>query len=223
MIKTITEDKINSNKEEFLRLLRSVNIEGAYIDDLVNWMESSDFFTAPASTKYHNSVKGGLCDHCLNVYKNIFKVYDLARESNPAINYSKDTLTVVALLHDISKVNFYESYIQNKKIYSEQGTKHDNMGKFDWFAEEAFKVKEDDERVLGGDHGFNSMMLVNRFIPLTYEESVAILNHHCGFDNNFVNRDLSSIVNRYPLVTILHMADWLSTYVDENVIPTKDE
>lgn len=217
MNKVISPEQKEQNKATFISFLRQINIEGACIDELIDYLTNSDFFDAPASTKYHNSIAGGLCDHCLNVHRNILKFYEEAHRVNPKIEYSMDTLIVVSLLHDLSKINFYEAYIQNKKIYSDQGTKHDNMGKFDWFAEEAYKVKEDTERMLGGDHGFNSMMLVNRFIPLTYEESVAILNHHCGFDNNFVNRELSSILNRYPLVTLLHMADWFSTYIDENI------
>lgn len=212
---TLTDEQIESNKQTFLSLLQSVQIEGALIEDLVKYLEGSDFFEAPASTKYHNSFKGGLCAHCLNVYDSLMFLYQQAKAYRPELDYPQDSLIVVALLHDLSKANFYEPTIVNKKVYSDQGTKKDNLGKFDWFSEESYKVRELSERVIGGDHGFNSMMLVNRFIPLTYEESIAILNHHCGFDNGFVNKEMSAILNRYPLVSLLHMADWFSTYTIE--------
>ena len=54
-------------KEEFLMLLRSVNREG--MDELINFIEKSDFFKAPASTRFHGSNEGGLLEHSLNVYK----------------------------------------------------------------------------------------------------------------------------------------------------------
>lgn len=209
MVKEISDETILANREEFISLIKELKtIEGARIDELLTFLDESDFYTAPASTKYHNSVKGGLCDHSLNVYRNILAVYERARQTNPGLKeYPRETLIVVSLLHDISKTNFYEACIQNEKVYSDQGTKHDNLGKFEWIAKEGFKVADESKRMLGGDHGFNSVALLGRYIPLTYEETVAILNHHCGFDNGFVNKELSSILNRYPLVTILHIAD----------------
>ena len=67
----ITNEKIEQNKQEFISLLRTNKREGARIEELISKLENSDFFTAPASTKYHASYKGGLCQHCLNVYNNL--------------------------------------------------------------------------------------------------------------------------------------------------------
>ena len=63
----LSEDQITRNKEQFISLLRGVTREGSNIEGLINKLCSSDFFTAPASTKYHGAFKGGLCRHCLDV------------------------------------------------------------------------------------------------------------------------------------------------------------
>ena len=97
-------------KQRFLKLLRSTNREG--IEELIKFLENSDFFTAPASTKFHGDYEGGLLEHSL-------KVYDILCEKvkNPGIelNVSEDTLKIVALLHDICKVNFYKIDYRNAK------------------------------------------------------------------------------------------------------------
>ena len=212
----LTPEQIEKNKIDFLKLIAEIDIDGADTQGLVDFLDSTDFFSAPASTQYHANYKGGLCEHSLNVYRNLKSLYEEYKAYLPN-EYDNNSLLVVGLLHDISKANYYESYVMNKKIYSENGMKHDNMGKFDWFAEEAFKVKDAHERMVGGTHGFNSMMLVGRYIPLTYEESVAILNHHAGMDDKNATYDLSAILNKYPLATLLHLADMVSTFLNERM------
>lgn len=212
----LTEEQQAANKQAFIELVNSISIEGFLKEELLAFLEESDFYTAPASTKYHNSFKGGLCDHSLNVYQHLVDLYTKFQADFPNTTYSLDTLKVVALFHDLSKVNFYEPEIRNKKVYTETGTKKDNMGKFDWISEEGFKVREAEGRAVGGTHGFNSLMVVNRFVPLTYEESVAILNHHMNTNDGQVLYDLTDICNKYPLVTLLHIADLMATYFTEN-------
>ena len=55
-----------TNKERFIELLRSTKREG--IEKLIDFLEKTDFFTAPASTRFHSSYEGGLLQHSLNVY-----------------------------------------------------------------------------------------------------------------------------------------------------------
>lgn len=207
----LTKEQIESNKDEFLKLISEINIEGADTAGLVNFLIEHDFFTAPASTVYHLSTDGGLCLHSLNVYKTLQFLSDTYFPGR----YDKSSLLAVGLLHDISKVDFYEKTVINKKKYNEQGTKHDNLGKFDWFSEDAFRVKEPQNRFLAGSHEENSMLLVSQYIPLTMEETVAILHHHCNSNDGNQLLDLSNILNRYPLLSLLHMADFLSTFVLE--------
>ena len=49
----------------FMALLRSTGREG--IEKLLSYLEKSDFFEAPASTKFHGNYKGALCVHSLGV------------------------------------------------------------------------------------------------------------------------------------------------------------
>lgn len=228
----LTQEQINANKEKFLSLIQTINIEGMLKEELISFLEKSDFFTAPASTMYHASYKGGLCQHSLNVYDNLLTLvenYASHAELNPhwcpelgedqeqpqyimRPNYSADTLKIVALFHDISKVNFYEHYTRNVNT----GEKDAN-GKTIWIQVPSFKVRDGAERFVGVNHEINSYIILSRYIPLSEEELIAICNHHCGMDNNFVNKDLSYILDKYPLATLLHMADFVSTYISESL------
>lgn len=205
-------EQIELNKQTFLKLIAQINIDGADTEGLVNYLIAGDFFTAPASTVYHCNFEGGLCLHSLNVYN---ALVDLANKYAPG-KYDANSLLVVGLLHDLSKTNFYEKFVMNKKIYMESGTKHDNQGNFDWFAQEAYKVKDSSERFIGGEHGVNSMFLISRFIPMTYEESVAVINHHFITETNGLLKDITPIYNKYSLATLIHLADMISVYLIEN-------
>ena len=209
----LTEEQIEQNKQEFLQIISTISIDGADINGLVNWLTTSDFFTAPASTQFHANYKGGLCYHTLNVYHNMIKLYNLYKDTLPAID--PQSLIIVSLFHDVSKIDFYEMYVMNKKVYNPNGTKHDNMGKFDWVAQEAYKVKDAENRFLAVNHGVNSALLIGRFIPLSLEENVAIMNHMLNTDDKAVNYDQSAIINKYPLLALIHLADFASTFINE--------
>ena len=211
----LTPEQIEANKIEFLKLIAEIDIEGADTQGLVDFLDGADFFSAPASTQYHCNYKGGLCEHSLHVYHNLVLLAEQYKDFIP--EYEKSTFIVLGLLHDISKTNFYEVYVANKKIYSEKGTKHDNMGKFDWFAEEAFKVKDVHDRFIAGTHEVNSMFLVGRYIPLTLEENLAIMHHQAIPSEGQPIRDMSAILNKYPLITLLQMADYISTFIQERI------
>ncbi len=212
----LTPEKIEQNKIEFLKLISEIDIDGADTQGLVEFLDSGDFFEAPASTMYHSNFKGGLCQHSLNVYHNLVSLYNQYKSYLP-YEYDKNTLLIVGLLHDISKTNYYEVYVANKKMYSDTGTKHDNMGKFDWFSEEAFKVRDVHDRFVAGTHEVNSMMLVGRYIPLSLEENLAIMHHQAIPSEGEPIRDMSAILNKYPLITLLQMADYLSTFIFERM------
>lgn len=207
----LTKSEIESNKEKFKDLLLSIKREGARIDDLIAKLESSDFFYAPASTKYHGSYEGGLVDHCLSVFDN-FKLLVSMKGLDNVI--STDSIIILSLLHDFSKMNLYKKEFRNKKVYSESGSKYDNAGKFDWVAEETYSMASYDERFLYGNHEETSEFMVRQYIPLSYPESVAIINHHAGmsYDSNEVS---SAIIERFPLATILHLADMLACNIDK--------
>ena len=219
----ITEERITNNKERFLSLVKSITREGVNMERLVAQLEGSDFFDAPASAIYHNAFRGGLCDHSLNVYDTLVDFcsalypdeYDeLGNFVKRTCPYSEDTLKIVALFHDFDKMNKYERTVQNKKIYSETGSKYDEMGKYDWVSVPGYKRKDVKDTFVLGTHGENSVYMTETFIPLSTEEHAAILAHHACYDNPKL--DTTSIYSRYHLACLLHVADLTSTMVLES-------
>lgn len=210
----IPENVIETNKETFCTFLRQIRRTGARIDDLIKKLEGSDFFYAPASTKYHNSVRGGLCDHSLNVYYNL---RSLVKNKHLEEKISEESILICGLLHDMSKINIYEKTIRNKKVYHEMGKKYDNMGNFDWIAEESYQMVDVKDRFLYGNHEETSEYMIRTYIPLKLEESVAILTHHGSLSYDCVPIDSVALkYERYPLACLLHIADMISTYIDED-------
>lgn len=199
----LNKEQILSNKEKFINLLRTIKRPDCLIEELIRKLESSDFFTAPASTQYHCSYEGGLCYHSLNVYEQLKKLIQMEYGDN---NISEDSIIIVSLLHDLSKMNFYETTMRNVK--DEKGT---------WIQIPYIKVKEAKERFLYSTHGANSEYMVGRFIPLTLEESIAIINHMGYSEVNVQQSSLSEIYNRYSLAVLLHLADMLATFIDEAI------
>lgn len=201
----LTDKQIEENKNKFIELLKSINRENAKIVELVEKLEKTDFFWAPASTQYHSSFKGGLCLHSLNVYKELKGLVSLhSTEETPL--YKEDTLIIVALLHDLCKMNFYETSTRNVK-----------NGEGQWETVPYIKVKDTRERFIFSGHGANSEFMIRQFIPLSVEESVAVI-HHMGYaDEHIRNYDLDEIFNRFPLALFLHEADLLATFVLEKI------
>jgi hypothetical protein len=210
----ITEEIIQSNKDYFIDLVRSIEREGMNTERLIAQLTNSDFFIAPASAMYHNAFKGGLCAHSLNVYKTLVDMCEAMYPDNTC-PYDANTLKIVALFHDFDKMNKYECTVMNKKVYSESGTKYDQMGKYDWVSVPGYKRKDAADIFLLGSHGENSVYMTETFIPLTTEEHCAIINHHGVFDNPKL--DVTPIFNRYSLACLLHLADMASTYIKEKI------
>ena len=98
-----------TNKERFLELCSKVNRDG--IDDLVKYLESSDFFYAPASTRFHGSYAGGLLEHSLNVYDELVRLL----AAYPEVQASEESVIIVSLFHDLCKVNMYGTEKRNRK------------------------------------------------------------------------------------------------------------
>lgn len=210
----LTDEQINENFQKFLSLLEDAikDREGANFEGLKNKLINSDFSTAPASTKYHCSFKGGLVVHCLNVYYNIM---GLIKVKNLEDKVSASSAALVALMHDFSKMNFYEVSYRNKKVYSNYGTKKDENGKFDWISEQSFVTKEQCDRFIFGNHEETSEFMLRSYVPLTVEESAAILSHHGGMGYDSTQQTAPIVMNRYILASLLHIADMLATYLDE--------
>ena len=209
---------VETNKERFNELVNSIGIEFDK-DALFTFLENNDFYTAPATSMYSYSYEGGLCQHCLDVYDTLKILCELSGEV-----FEDDTIKLVGLFHDFYKVAYYEKSVVNKKVYSETGSKKDSGGRFDWVSIEGYKVREAPNRPLYGDNSFTSYMLLSKFIPLTDYETVAIINHNCGMDNSYSNKDLSHILASNHLTVLLHSADMICTYGEKPlVMPVVEE
>lgn len=210
----LSKEQIQKNKEEFISLINSINREFNK-ERLIDWLENkSDFFTAPATTKYHCAYEGGLCEHSLNVYyalKNLNYGYMLElplteEEQEQGIHkykYDEDTLKIVGLLHDISKANYYEMFSRNVK---------DSSG--NWTQVLDYKVRDD--RFIYGNDEQNTEFMVSTFIPLTLDEKVALLHKSGGKAFDSTQENIPTIFNKYQLAVLLHCADMLSCYILEN-------
>lgn len=182
-----------TDKERFIGLCDSILREG--MDDLMKWLEDSDFYTAPASTRFHGSYPGGLLKHSLNVYDELQRL----RKAYPEFSISDESAAIVSLFHDVCKVNMYATEKRNRK--NEDGK---------WESYDSYTVKE---KFCYGGHGSKSVFLVQHFIRLTPDEAVAI-NCHMGArdpNNDYVDR----AYEQYPLAWLLHCADEGTTYFKE--------
>ncbi len=214
----LSELCIQNNKNRFIELVNSISREGFNKDLLLKYLESTDFYYAPATSKYHSSFKGGLVKHSLNVYDTLVK---LVKDSD--INIDEDSIKIVSLFHDISKVNYYETYYRNQKVYHENGTKYDESGRFDWQSIKEYKVIDSTNRFLFYNHEGTSEYMISSYCPLTLEESVAILHHHGAMSNDSAKDEITAIYNRYPLAVLLHTADLISCYILESSEKSIDE
>jgi HD superfamily phosphohydrolase YqeK len=188
---------MSEQQESFLSLC-SKNIQRAGIEDLLEWVSTSDFFTAPASTRYHGSHDGGLLQHSLNVYDCLTEEIELAGLEE---RYAPETVTIVALFHDICKANFYKKGIRNVK---ENGQ---------WVQKEVFEI---DEKFPCG-HGEKSVIILQNFMRLSAEEIYAIRAHMGGFDTSVKGGDyfIGKIFEKSKLALLLHLADMKATYLLE--------
>ena len=198
----------NPNIERFERLLRSTERIG--VEDLIHFIRSSDFYTAPASTRFHSCHEGGLLEHTLNVYDRLVKKFEdeLWKEK---VDVGEENLIIVALLHDLCKTGFYTVEMKNKKVYSDKGKKSDSNGRFDWETVPGYTV--DDKYPYG--HGEKSVMMVESFMRLEPVERYAI-RWHMGFSEPKENwNTLGTAIRLYPLILAIHTADLEATYLLE--------
>lgn len=196
------------NIEKFESLLKSTNRQG--IDNLIEFARLSDFYTAPASTRFHSCHDGGLLEHTLNVYDCLNnKLKDKLWKEKA--NVEQENIIIAALLHDLCKTFYYGVELKNKKVYSETGKKSDANGRFDWETVPTYIV--DDKFAMG--HGEKSMFLAERFIKLTKSEAMAIRWHMLWSEPREMYNTIGKAIQQYPFILALHEADMESTYLLE--------
>lgn len=192
-----TRDK--NNKEDFIRLLRDTKRKG--IENLIKWLETeTDFFTAPASTKYHLACRGGLLQHSLNVLDQLVIQASMEVPDDDLSQELINSIVIVSLLHDVCKANFYT--VKERNVKNENGV---------WVKEPYYSI--DDSFPLG--HGEKSVIIIQKYIELTDEEILAIRWHMGAFESKENYNSLSNAFNKSWLALDLHIADLKATYIDE--------
>lgn len=187
-------------KNRFLSIYKElVTRDGA--DAFLTWLDESDFFVAPASTRFHGCHEEGLLEHSLNVYDCLKKNVERA---NLQDTYSPETIAVVSLLHDICNVNYYKKGFRN--------VKNDETGQ--WYKKEVYEV---DEKFPCGEHADKSIIIIQNFMRLEPEEILAIRAHMGGWDTAVKggNAFVGKIFDRSKLAVLLHLADMEATYLLE--------
>lgn len=182
--------------EDFEKIYKT-EISRAGCDKLFDWIKTTDFFTAPASTKFHCACPGGLVQHSVMVYNVL-----MSKHFNEQTD-SKESFTVCALLHDLCKANFYKISTRN--------VKNDKTGA--WEKQPFYSVE--DQFPYG--HGEKSVFLIERFMRLKPAEAVAIRWHMGGFDDAAKSAGfaISNAFDKYPLAVKLHISDLESTFLNE--------
>ena len=197
---------MNNKKERFIELLRSTGRQG--IEEVINYLEESGFFTAPASTKYHLSFEGGLMEHCMNVYNMAIAMRGPIVAMKPEMEEKlpEKSIIIAALLHDICKANIYKK------------TKKWDFGKDGNPVEQEKYTTNYSEMPVG--HGEKSViMLLSLGLKLTLDETVAIRWHMGAWDLAFQSYEAKSNINeagnRYPLLALIQSADNMATHILE--------
>ena len=184
-------------KQKFIEYYQAnIHREGA--DRLLEWLQTTDFFTAPASTRYHCACPSGLVQHSVNVYEVMME-----KHFDPETD-SAESFALCALLHDVCKAQFYKISTRN--------VKNEKTGQWEkvpyYTIEDAFPY----------GHGEKSVFLIERFMKLKVEEAVAIRWHMGGFDDAARGGcfAISEAYDKYPLAVKLHIADLEATYLMEH-------
>lgn len=181
------------HKEEFISIYNKY-INRAGSKELLDWMQKTDFFTAPASTKYHCACECGLVMHSVSVFNTLMEKHFDEEKDNA------ESFAIAALLHDLCKAQFYKVSTRN--------VKNEQTGQWE---KQPFYAVEDS---FPYGHGEKSVFLIERFMRLKIEEAMAIRWHMGGFEdsNGFT---VSLAYEKYPLAVKLHLADLESTYLRE--------
>lgn len=182
-------------REDFIGIYtRDIHRPGS--EKLLDWLQTTDFFRAPASTRFHGACEQGLVMHSLNVYHALTHYF--MEEDDSA-----ESFAICALLHDLCKANFYKSGTRN--------VKNDATGQ--WEKVPTFTIED----AFPYGHGEKSVYLIERFMKLKTSEAVAIRWHMGGFDEAARGGSyaVSQAYDRYPLAVKLHMADLAATYLME--------
>ena len=190
-------------KQQFVDIYQKyIHRDGA--KELLEWLQKTDFFTAPASTRFHSNCEGGLCAHSVNVFNRLWALLNAEYGKNRADVISDESIAVIALLHDVCKIDTYKTEYRNVKVDDK------------WVQKPYYTT--DDKLPFG--HGEKSVYMISGFMKLTREEAIAINWHMGGFDARVqggASYVMAGAYYAYPVATLCHIADFMATYLDEKI------
>ncbi len=198
-----------TTKEKILELLDATDRQG--IDEVMDWMKGSQFFSAPASTNFHGNYEGGLADHSYNVYTAAMRLRSTALRLNPALEEQlpEDSVTLATLLHDICKADIYKEVKKKRQ---------NSFGR--WKEYDGYTV---DYSNFPLGHGEKSVIVLLRLgLDLTDAEIAAIRWHMTAWDLPFQSREALSNLNaakdKYPLCALVQLADGFASSLMEDTV-----
>ncbi len=190
-----------SDKETFIEIYNThIKREGA--DKFLAYLtDRSDFFTAPASARYHGAFEGGLLRHSLNVYHCLCAYLERTQVSETyGLHFAQESIAIASLLHDVCKIGCYKAGTRNVK--DERGV---------WHSVPTYEFSDP----LPYGHGEKSVYVISGYMRLTREEAFAI-RYHMGFSGVEDKRDVGAAFQQFPLAFALSVADSEATYFLEN-------
>lgn len=191
-----------TDKDDFIKIYKEKIIRDGS-EKLLEFLEKSDFFTAPASTRYHGAYEGGLLRHSLNVYECLTEYLARKRvQEKYKMKFSEESAAIVALLHDVCKVNFYTVSMRNSK--------NEQTGQ--WEKVPYYTIND----TLPYGHGEKSVYMISGFMRLSRDEAMAI-RWHMGFSGVEDKNTIGKALEMFPLAFALHVADMEASYFLEGI------
>ena len=192
------QTNVQDLKVAFTEIVKLIERDG--IEDLMSWLESTDFYKAPASAMFHGNYAGGLVDHSVHVYEELKKLCNFYCPKK----YTEESIAIVALFHDLCKVNFYTESTRN--------VKDEKTGR--WYQVPFYKTQE--QQPMGG-HGSKSMFIVMYHMFLHGFEASAINCHMGPWDKQDYDNP-GAVYENNELAWLLHVADERATYYRDEVL-----
>lgn len=191
----------NKNIERFRSIVSTINRPG--IDKLMKFIEDkSDFYTAPASTKFHLACEGGLLQHSLNVYDALVQLRSADPFKAALAKHDDQSIAIVALFHDVCKTMYYKKTTRN--------VKNEQTGQWE---KVPFYLIEDS---IPYGHGEKSVMMVESYIRLNNAERYAIRWHMGAYEPKELYSTVNQAFEKYPLAFALHVADMIASKMMED-------
>lgn len=187
-------------REEYIELYNKyIRRDGAQA--LLEYLQKSDFFVAPASTQFHSAFEGGLCQHSINVFNRFLNAVKNEYGEDYEEKVPMETIAICSLLHDLCKIDTFKIDMRNKKVDG------------NWVQVPYYTVEDS----LPYGHGEKSVYIISGFMKLTREEAMIINWHMGGFDARVKGGSyaLSEAFYKFPLAVLFHTCDMIATYLDE--------